>query len=108
MCKYNFKTYFVFNLHLHTLLSHMMFDKDELHTKVVVLYEIYNFIFQTFLTEIVWISKYVSQDFIELIPKESICSTVISECAVVVNDLGWRRTQNKICRSLKVMQLCSS
>jgi len=48
MCKYNFKTYFVFNLHLHTLLSHMMFDKDELHTKVVVLDEIYNFVVQTF------------------------------------------------------------
>ena len=48
MCKYNFKNYFVFNLHLRTLLSHMMFDKDELHTKVVVLDEIYNFVVQTF------------------------------------------------------------
>ena len=67
MCKYNFKTYFVFNLHLHTLLSHMMFDKDELHTKVVVLDEIYNFVVQTFfLFEIFWMPKYATQDFIEL------------------------------------------
>jgi len=65
----------------------MISDEDELHTKVVVLYEIYNFIFQTFLTEIIWISKYVSQDFIELIPKESICSKVTSECIVVEKDL---------------------
>ena len=48
MCKYNFKTYFVFNLHLYTFLSHMMFDEDELHTKVVVLDEINNFVVQTF------------------------------------------------------------
>ena len=66
----------------------MISDEDELHTKVVVLYEIYNFIFQTFLTEIVWISKYVSQNFIELISKESICSIVTSECVVVVKDFG--------------------
>jgi hypothetical protein len=28
-------------------------------------------------------SKYASQNFIELIPKESICSIVTSECVVV-------------------------
>ena len=85
----------------------MISDEDELHTKVVVLYEIYNFIFQTFLTEIVWISKYVSQNFIELISKESICSIVTSECVVVVKDHGWRCNQNKSCRPRRVMQLCS-
>ena len=48
-----------------------------------------------------------SQDCIELIPKESICSIVTSECVVVENDLRWRNGQNKSCRSQKVMQLCS-
>ena len=55
-----------------------MSDEDELYTKVVVLDEIYNFAVQFFLFEIVWMSKYASQDFIELIPKESICSKVKS------------------------------
>jgi len=86
----------------------MISDEDELHTKVVVLYEIYNFIFQTFLTEIVWISKYVSQNFIELISKESICSKVTSECIMVEKDLKWKNNQNKSCRSRKFIQLGSS
>jgi hypothetical protein len=43
-------------------------------------------------------SKYIPQYFVELIPKESICSIVISECAVVVKDLRWRSDQNKSCR----------
>jgi len=42
-----------------------------------------------------------SQDCIELIPKESICSIVTSECVVVENDLRWRNGQNKSCRSQK-------
>ena len=46
----------------------MMSDEDELYTKVVVLNDIYNFVF--FLIEIIWMSKYTPQDFIELIPKE--------------------------------------
>jgi hypothetical protein len=53
-------------------------------------------------------SKYVSQDFIVLIPKESICSKVTSECVVVEKDHGWRNNQNKSCISQKVMQLYSS
>jgi hypothetical protein len=52
-------------------------------------------------------SKYILQDFTELILKESICSIVISECAVVVKDIGWRSDQNKSSRYRKVMQLCS-
>ena len=43
--------------------------------------------------------KYTPQDFIELIPKESICFIVTSECVVAVKDLGWRSDQNKSVRS---------
>jgi hypothetical protein len=46
--------------------------------------------------------------FIELIPNESICSIVTSECVVVGKDLGWKNNQNKSCRFQKVMQLYSS
>ena len=63
-----------------------MYDRDELYTKVVVLDEMYKFIVKTFLFEIILMSKYISQDFIELIPNKS-CSIVTSECVVVVVDL---------------------
>ena len=53
-------------------------------------------------------SKYASQDFIELIPNESIYSMITSECVVVGKDLGWRINQNKNYRFKKVMQLYSS
>jgi hypothetical protein len=53
-------------------------------------------------------SKYASQDFIELISKESICSKVTSECVVVEKDLEWRNNQTKSCRYRKFIQLCSS
>ena len=75
-----------------------MSDKDQLYIKVVVLDKIYNFVVQTFWFEIVRMSKYTIQDFVELIPKESICSIVINECAVIVKDLRWRSDQNKSCR----------
>jgi hypothetical protein len=39
--------------------------------------------------------KYTPQEFIESIPKESIYSIVINECAAVVKDLDWRSDQNK-------------
>jgi hypothetical protein len=83
-----------------------MSNKDELYIKVVVLNEIYNFVVYFFLFKIIWIYKY-TQDFIELIPKESICYIVPSECVVVVKDLRWRSDQIKSCRSQKVMQHCS-
>jgi len=35
-------------------------------------------------------SKYTPQEFIELIPNESICSIAMSKCVVVVKDLGLR------------------
>ena len=53
-----------------------------------------------------WCWIFDSQDCIELIPKESICSIVI--CVVVEKDLRWTNHQNKSCRSQKVIQLCSS
>lgn len=69
----------------------MMFDKDELYIKFVVLDEIYNFLVQFFFWfEVIWMSKYASKDFIELIPKEFIC---LSECAVVVKDFRWINNQ---------------
>ena len=85
-----------------------MSDEDKLYAKVVVVDEIYNFVVKTFWFEIVWKSKYTPQDFIELISKDSICFIVISECVVVVKDLWWRSDQRKSCRSLNVMQHCSS
>jgi hypothetical protein len=69
-----------------------MLDEDELYTKVYF-----------FLFEIVWMSKYASQDFIELISKESICSKVTSECVVVGKDLEWRHNHTKSCRYRKVL-----
>ena len=86
----------------------MISNEDELCTNVVVLHEIYNFSAQNCCLKIILISKYALQDFIELIPKEIICSIVTSECAVVIKDLGWRNNQNKSYRSQKVMQLCNS
>ena len=85
----------------------MMSDEDELYIKVVVLDEIYNFVVKTFF-EIIWINKYASQDFIELIANESICSIVTNECVVLGKGLGWTNNQNQGCRYQKVMQLCSS
>jgi hypothetical protein len=52
-------------------------------------------------------TKNASQDFIALIPKEFMCSIVISECVVVVKNLGWRSNKNKSCRSQKIIQLYS-
>jgi hypothetical protein len=51
----------------------MMSDEDELYIKVVVPDEIYDPIVQCFFGfEVIWMCKYTLQDFIELIPKESI------------------------------------
>jgi hypothetical protein len=51
------------------------------------------------------VTKYTPQDFIELIPKEFICSIIISECAVVVKDLGWREvTKTKV---VDIEKLCN-
>jgi len=53
-------------------------------------------------------SKYASQYFIELVPNESKCSIVTSECVVVGKNLGWRNNQIKSCGYRKVMHFPSS
>jgi hypothetical protein len=80
-------------------LSHMMCDEDELYIKVIVLDKT-QLCSSNFWFEIVWMSKYTPQDFVE--SKESICSIVISECVVVVTNLGCRSDQNKSCRYWKL------
>jgi hypothetical protein len=57
----------------------MRSNEDELYIKVVVLDEIYNFLVKTFWFEIVSMSKYTPQGFVELIPKESICNFVVKD-----------------------------
>ena len=47
-------------------------------------------------------SKYTPQVFIELIPKESTCSIVISECAVIVKDEEVPKT-----KVLDLQKLCN-
>ena len=63
---------------------------------------IHNFVWSRFDAEI-----FDSQDFIEFIPKELLCSIVTSVCTDIVNDLGWRSDQSKSCGSQKHMHLCS-
>ena len=63
---------------------------------------IHNFVWSRFDAEI-----FDSQDFIEFIPKELLCSIVTNVCADIVNDLGWRSDQSKSCGSKKHMHLCS-
>ena len=82
----------------------MLSDEDELYTKVVVLNEIYKlccsqlFSWSCFDAEI-----FDSQDFIELIPKESIGSIVTRKCVVLGKDFRWRNNQNKV---VDIKNLC--
>jgi hypothetical protein len=58
-----------------------MSDEDELYIKVVV---VCNIVVETFLFDVCFGAKiFDSQDFTELISKDSIFSIVISECVVV-------------------------
>jgi hypothetical protein len=84
-----------------------MSDGETTKTKVVNLEKLCNFVVHNFFISSRFdAEKFDSQDCIELIPKESICSLVTSKCVVVGNDLRWRNDQNKSCRSQQVTQLC--
>jgi hypothetical protein len=84
-----------------------MSDGETTKTKVVNLKKLCNFVVHNFFISSCFDDeKFDSQNCIELIPKESICSIVTSECVVVGHDLGWRTDENKSCRSQKVTQLC--
>jgi len=72
--------------------------------KAVDLQKLYNFVVQTFF---IWsrfdVEIFDSQDFIELIPKESIGSIVTRKCVVLGKDFRWRNNQNKV---VDIKNLC--
>jgi hypothetical protein len=74
-----------------------MSDKDELYTKVVALDKIYNFLVHNVCIQNHFDAKiFDSQNFIELIPKESIFSIVTSECTEVGKDTDEETTKIKV------------
>lgn len=65
----------------------MMFDENELYIKIVILDKIYILVVGNFVIWSLFNAKYLTQDFIEFVLKEFICSIATSEHLVVGNDL---------------------
>jgi hypothetical protein len=74
-----------------------MSEKDELYTKIVALDKIYNFVVHNVCIRNHFDAKiFDSQNFIELIPNESIFSIIMSECTEVGKDMDEETTKIKV------------